>query len=256
MHPSLVRYIELVFYRAWADLRAEAARTYAGYIWWIIDPMLQMAVYYVIFGIVFGRGTADYVPFLLVGLVPWRWLHTTLMEGSNAILLGRSLVRQVYLPKIILPSVSLITNTAKFAVVFLFLLCFLWASGYEVTVTYLALPVLLLVELIFITACTYLFAAIAPFLPDIRILLDNGLRIALFVSGVFFAGAIVPESFRFYFYLNPMATLLESFRAVLLHAQWPEWTWVGGVAAGSLAALWFSAALIVRNEHVYPKLST
>jgi lipopolysaccharide transport system permease protein len=251
---STLRYIELALYKTYAELRAESARTYAGVLWWIIDPAIQMVIYYVVFGIFFNHRTENYVPFLLVGLVVWRWLHSALMEGSNAIILAKDLVRQVYLPKILLPTVVVLANTAKFALSFVLLLVVLRLFGLPCGIAYAALPVLLAVEMLLILASTYFFAALAPFLPDIRIILDNALRTLVFISGVFFSGHMIPEQFRPYFYLNPMAVLIESFRDVLLDNRWPAWSAILTVGALSLLGTALSAALVARNEYVYPKL--
>jgi lipopolysaccharide transport system permease protein len=176
------------------------------------------------------------------------------MEGSNAILLAKDLVRQVYLPKILLPTVVVMANTAKFALSFVLLLVVMRFFHLPCGRAYCALPVLLAVQMLLILASTYFFAALAPFLPDIRIILDNALRTLVFISGVFFSGQMIPERFRPYFYLNPMAVLIESFRDVLLDNRWPAWSAVLTVGALSLLGTALSAALVARNEYVYPKL--
>ncbi|HPQ27545.1 MAG TPA: hypothetical protein PLQ82_03640 [Desulfobacteraceae bacterium] len=61
------RYIELVFFKAYANLRSEAARTYLSFLWWIIDPVLFMSVYYVVFAVLLQRGTKGYIPNLSIG---------------------------------------------------------------------------------------------------------------------------------------------------------------------------------------------
>ena len=64
---NLARYIELILYKTYADLRAETERTYLGFLWWIFEPVLYMTVFYVFFGLLLGHKTDDFVPFLLIG---------------------------------------------------------------------------------------------------------------------------------------------------------------------------------------------
>lgn len=248
------RYREIILYKVYADLRSESERTYVGYLWWIIEPVIQMAIYYAVFEFILVRRTEDFVSFLLVGVVVWRWFQQTLIEGASSILAAQALINEVYLPKLILPTVSVLCNTLKFSLVLLLLLTFLWFRGYGVTGAYLALPVILLTQFCLIVACTYVLAPLVPFFPDLRVILNSFLIATMFLSGVFYSISSIPESVRYYFYLNPMAVILEAYRAVLLHAAWPAWELLGVIAIVSVCALLTGAKLTARLSHVFPKL--
>lgn len=250
----LARYLSLIAYKTYADLRTESERTYAGFVWWIVEPVLSMAVYYLVFGVIMKRGTPDYVQFLFVGLVPWRWLHTTVMHGSNSILAERSLMQQVYLSKLVFPSVSVLTDTFKFLVVFLLVLGFVWISGFPPNAAYLALPMVLVVQFLLVSALAILFASVGPLVPDIRIVLDNVVRLWFFLSGVFYdLDRFSPEA-QYYLRMNPMAVLLESYRDILLHGRWPDFVRLGWFSLLSLVILAIGIGIVRRYEYVYPKL--
>ena len=119
------RYRDLILYKTLADLRAEAARTYIGFLWWVLDPLIFMAIFYVVFGLLLRRSTPDFVPFLLIGLVSWRWFQNTITHSATSILGGRSLMQQVYVPKIIFPLVIILTDLVKFGLVLMLLLIYL-----------------------------------------------------------------------------------------------------------------------------------
>jgi lipopolysaccharide transport system permease protein len=246
-------YLELIFFKTYADLRAEAARTYINFLWWIIEPLLYMSVFYIVFGLLFQRGGDDFVPFLLCGLTVWKWFDSTLRNGAVSINANNNLMQQVYLPKIIFPSITIATNTIKFAFVLAMLLLFLWWSELDISVHYLALPIVLGVQFLFILACTYLAAAVVPLLPDIKLLIDNGLTLLFFLSGIFFAGNTIPERYQFYFYLNPMASLIESYRDILLYRHWPDWQHLSFIILLSLAGIYFAHRLLTRFDRIYPR---
>lgn len=250
------RYIELILYKTYADLRAEAAKTYIGFLWWVLDPIIFMLIFYVVFGLLFQRGTENFVPFLLTGLVSWRWFQNTVSHSANTILGNQALMRQVYLPKIIFPIVTILTDLAKFGLVLTLLLIFLWIYGFGVGITYLALPVLLISQLMLITALAWFVAALVPFLPDLKILVDHLLHITFFLSGIFFAGSSIPEQYQFFFYLNPMANIIEGYRDILVHNQWPNWNalFLTGLISSVIAI--FSYHLLVHYDRVYPKVAT
>lgn len=252
---STIHTIELVLYKTYAELKVEASETYLSFLWWIIEPVLYMAVFYVVFGLILRRGGGvDYIPFLLCGLTVWKWFASTVQSGANAIRANAGLMRQVYIPKIIFPTTTILQNTVKFAIILALLVIFLQIIGKGVTVTYIVLPVLILAQLLLIAACTYILSAVVPFAPDITQLIGNGMMMLMFLSGIFYSGDKIPEAYQPYFYLNPMASLIQAYRDVMLYSQWPDWSAVGWIAITSIGAIWFSFCLFSRFDRVYPRL--
>ena len=250
-----IHYLELLLFKTYADLKAEAARTYLSFLWWVIEPVLFMLVFYVVFDLLFKRGGGgDFIPFLLCGLTVWKWFDGTLRMGMSCLRTNVALMRQVWLPKILFPSTIILNNTAKFAVVQILLLGFLWLYGYLPTRVYLALPVLLLVQLLLIMACTYWLAALEPFLPDLRLIVNNGLTLMLFLSGIFYSADRIPEAYKSYYFLNPMAALIDAYRDVLLDGVWPNWIRVGWVAFGSIVGIYGAYVFFRRFDRIYPKI--
>lgn len=215
-------WFSLTVYKAYADLRAESEKVYMSYAWWVVEPVLQMVVYYVVFGILLKRGTEGFVTFLLVGLVVWRWFAATLTQGAQSIQANRNIINQVHVPKSIFPSVTLCTQTFKYLVLLTVLLILLGFAGYPPTVHFLFLPVLVVVQLILVAGFAFTLSAIYPFFPDLQLLVSTGLLLMFFLSGIFYAGSSIPEQYQTYFYLNPMAVLIESYRDILLYQKWPS----------------------------------
>ena len=247
-------YIDLVWYKAYADLRVEASRGYLGILWWVLEPLLFMAVFYVVFGARYPHSGKDYVAFLLVGLVAWRWFDNTIKLGSNALIWSQALMQQVYVPKIVFPTVTVVTNTVKFLFVLATLLAFLLLNGYFPGATWLALPGLLAIQLLFIAASTWLISALVPFLPDIRVIMDSGLTLLFFMSGIFFDIGSVSTQLATYLRLNPMAILIESYRKVLLHGVWPDWGMLALVVVFSVIILLVSLRLHFRYDRQFAKI--
>lgn len=248
------RHVALVFYKTYADLRAEAERTYVGFLWWIIEPLASMTVYYLVFSVILERGGPDFVSFLLAGVVPWRFFQTTILHGANSILSSRGLMQQVFLPKAILPSVTVLVDTFKFFVIFVLLIIYMIITGHPVNSAYLALPLLIGLQFLLVSGLTMLAACATPFLPDLRLALENLLRLLFFMSGVFFDLTRFSEEAQVYLRLNPMAVMLESYRAVLLHGEWPNLAPLGAFFPISLLLLALGFHLIHRLEYVFPKL--
>jgi lipopolysaccharide transport system permease protein len=134
------------------------------------------------------------------------------------------------------------------------LLLFLLISGKPVSITWLALLPLIGVQFVFIAGITSLCATIIPFVPDLKWVVDNGLTMLFFLSGVFFDISAMPEHFQDWLRLNPMAVLIDAYRSTLLHGQMPDWGQLFWVLLFSCILIVASMRLFNRYERIYPKL--
>jgi lipopolysaccharide transport system permease protein len=248
--------LELILFSTYAELRAERARSYLGLLWWVIEPAMNMATFYLVFAVIFKTGSPDYVPFLLIGLTLWQWFKSCISHGGYSIWQQLPLIRQVKLPLQVFPSVQILTDTVKFLCILVLLLIVLWCAGYPPNITYLALLPVLLVEMIFVAAATYVVAAVVPLVPDLRFVIEQVLQVVMFLSGVVFSLDGLPPSLRYWFSLNPIVELIDAGRGILIHAQWPNWFALGRVAVISLALYAFGSYLITRLTPRYVKLPT
>ena len=248
--------LELILFSTYAELRAERARSYLGLLWWIIEPAMNMAVYYLVFAVVLRTSQQDYIPFLLVGLTLWQWFKSCVSHGSYAIWQSLPLIRQVRVPVQVFPAVQICADSVKFLFILALLLVILWAYGYSPNMTYFALPIVLLVELVFAAGAAYVVAALMPFVPDLRFVIEQVLTVMMFLSGIVFSLDAVPDAARPWFALNPIVVLVDAGRGILMHARWPDWFALGRIALISLALYAFGAFLIRRWTPRYVKLPT
>lgn len=247
-------YLELIWYKGLADLHAEAARAYVGFIWWVLEPLLYMVAFYVAFGMgLRGSGGGAVALSLLCGLVPWKWFASSVQNGSGIIQANSGLIMQVYLPKYVLPGMVMVTNGIKFLII-LGLLMLGVAVTRGVSPAWLALPVLVLVEMLLALAVSTLVAAIVPLLPDLDLVISNGLIVLMFMSGIFQDVSKLPPKLAAVLDLNPMVHVIRGFRSVLLERRWPDWMALGEVTLLSLAVYALALALMRRYDRIYPKL--
>ena len=248
-------YIDLVLYRGLSELRAEASRSYLGIIWWIMEPALYVAVFYVVFDLGFKRGGEGFVPYLLCGLVPWKWFDGTVRSASGILSSSVGLMRQVYLPKYLLPLAVVVTNTLKFGIILAILMAFLVLSGEPALSPALVyLPIVILVQLLLTLAIGGLAAALVPLLPDLRYVVNYGMTMLFFMSGIFFSLQDMSPEAQKLLMLNPVLLIIDSYRAVLLDASAPSLAHLGAVTAGALSLLALVAVLFRRFDRVYPRV--
>jgi lipopolysaccharide transport system permease protein len=249
-------FLHLLKAKVEADLRNEVSRHYLFYLWWVINPILSMVVYYLVFGFLLQRGIPNYVAFLLVGVTSWQWFAKTIQNGSQSIYQARALMAQVNTHKSFFPLVVVGRNAFKQVFVISLLLIFLMLYPTPVTACWLALPVLIGIQLILVAACTMLCAAFVPFLPDLSYVIETGVHLMFFASGIFYDFDELPIPFHrdLIYYLNPMGGLIKNYRMILINGQWPDWSYLGFLIVFSVFLLCCAYAIITKFNHVYPKV--
>jgi lipopolysaccharide transport system permease protein len=253
-NSALKRYVEFVWYRALAEIRADLSRGYLGFAWWVLEPVLYMGAFYLIFGLLFQQRGENYVPFLLTGLVIWKWFASSVQNSVTSISRNMTLIYQVYLPKTVFPFVALIHSTMRFAFVFAILIVFLLVTGVSPSAAwFIDLPALLLMQLALMLGTAMVCAAIAPFFPDLQFMVDNGLLLLFFLSGIFFRFDDISPALRFYFELNPIAVIIDGYRDVLIDGRHLEWQGFVLVILLSVVLLAAGVALLRRWDRLYAK---
>jgi lipopolysaccharide transport system permease protein len=214
--------IQIVKYKAISELKTEAAKTRLSVMWWFLDPLLSMAIYYLLFGVLLERYGIDFIPALIMGLVTYQWFMGSFSSCINSINGSTRLIMQLKFNKAILPTVQIAISTFKSALVFTALLITLWIIGITPTINYLYLPFILATQGLLIFACSYLIAAIIPFLPDMKNLVAHSTRVLMYVSGILYPLSVVPEQYKELFLLNPIAFLIHTYRQILIYGEAPD----------------------------------
>lgn len=247
--------LSLLFFKTSANLRTEVSRYYLNYLWWVVEPVITMGVFYIVFGIFMARGTEHYVAFLLVGLTMWNWFSRGVQHASNSIHQGRSLMLHVNISKLFFPLEVFFRDTFKELFVTALLLIFLIFYPTPVEITWLAFPVIFLITGLLVLSVGIICSALVPFVPDLSFIISTGLQLMFFGSGIFFRieDVVLPEH-QYIMYLNPMAGLIKYTRDVLIYGVWPDWVYLAKVFCLSLVMLLFGCWLVRKNEHVYPRV--
>lgn len=225
---------ELVAYRAYTALASEAARTYLGVAWWILEPIFLVGVYYLVFGLFLGFRGELFFPNLVVGVISWQWFNRSVMNSVNSITNKGAVVSKINVSRLMFPLSDLFADLFKAVIVFMTLLAVLQWIGVELQQAAFMMPVIVAVQALFVTAVSLWVSLLVPFAPDLRYLIALGLRGLLLGSGVFYSVNQIPEDFRQAFLYNPVAAIIESYRRVLVTADMPLFTHLAVIAFASV----------------------
>jgi len=251
---SFLHYFKFSCYRAKTHIKAESSTLFLGILWKIIEPILYLGAFYLIFGLIFQQKGDNYASFLLIGLVVWKWLASSINASIDSIQQNMPLIYQVYIPKYVFPLTSIIASIFPFLVVFSILLLALAIVGPGVHITWLfELPILFFIQLTFISGVSLTLAAIVPFIPDIKFIIDSMLMLLFFLSGIFFNFDQLPEKYQVIFNLNPIGVIITNFRHVLIDNQPLDWASLLPILVISILFLMLGFFLLAKNDRIYAK---
>lgn len=237
------RYVPVAYYMAVAQAKHEFAGTFGGILWWFGEPVIYTLIYYFVFAVVFNAHVENFIAFLMLGLVTWRWFSRAITSAATSVARGSPLMRQVDIPKVIFPLESVIVESYKFLVALAVTMAGLMLAGSLAYQTLYTLPLVFIVSFMLLLGTGLVTSAIVPFFPDLKNIIPLFFRGLIFLSGVFYQIEQVPEAYRSYFYLNPLAHLIEAFRDVMLFGQMPDFRAL--LVIGLLSALICTAGLYI-----------
>lgn len=205
-------------------LKGEARRYALGYLWWIVEPMLYVAVFYVVFEKLLQNRQPDFLSFLMVGKLVFIWFSKSVSQAASSIEGNKGLMAQINLRKEILPLTVMHQGLYRQLVVFSFLIIFIVFSGYAVTATWWWLVPVLLIQTLLVAACGLLAALLVCVQRDCLLLIQLGMVFLLFISGIFWDLNAIPDegSRQWLMVLNPLATLIDCYRQILLSGMPPS----------------------------------
>ena len=228
---ALVDRRQLLVDFAWRELRARYKGSALGFAWNFVNPLLQLVVFWILFGVVLrtrpitASGEQPYAIFLFVGLLPWTFFATSLQSGASAILANAPLVKKVRMPLQLLPAASVLSALANFLLSFLVLLAILALFGPRHPEGLLWIPLLVALQIVMNLGFAYLLSALAVFYRDVQHILGILLLAWYFLTPVLFPVAVLsdrPEQLRL-LYLNPMTSIIVAYQRALLDGLAPQW---------------------------------
>lgn len=208
----------LLFYLVMRDLKVRFQQTVIGVLWIVLQPLIQMIIFFVIFGLLV-RVPTDGIPypvFYLSGYIVWQLFLQIVNSSANSLLGNIGIITKIYFPRLTLPLSTTIGAFIDFVISFIVLLVFLLANHYVISARYLVLPALVLLTMVFALGVGLLFGALMVVFRDTKNLLGFILQIWMFISPIMYPISIAPEKYRVFFYFNPLTGFIEAFRWVFL----------------------------------------
>lgn len=224
---DLIRFRELFFFLAWRDILVRYKQAAFGVAWAVIRPLLNMAIFSLIFGKIAHLSSYDipYPLFVLAGMLPWQLVSGVVFDTCNSLVNNVHLITKVYFPRIILSTSQILVHLVDFSINLGLLFVFMLIMGTGNLATIWSLPFCLFLALVLCIGTSLWLSALTVQYRDFRFIVTFMVQFGMFVSPVGYGTYIVPGSWKWLYFLNPMVGVIDFFRWSLFGIEQPDLIW-------------------------------
>jgi lipopolysaccharide transport system permease protein len=215
---SLPQLAELLYVLVRKELKARYKNRFLGYVWALANPFAFAFVYWIAFKFIMRMEIENYSLFLITGMFPWVWLSVGVTGATRSFIVNASLIKKVSLPRAILPLGNVAQEMVHFGFALPAIIAFLWFAGEirPIASWLWQLPVLLALQVAFVYPLALSFALANAYVRDIEYLVGIGFSLMFFATPMVYPITMVPEEYRYYFELNPLHAMMQSWRTLFL----------------------------------------
>lgn len=220
------------------DLKIKYRRSFLGYIWSLLNPILMMVVMSVIFSYMFRFDIPNYPLYLICGQTLWAFFAESTTIGMQSVITNGPLIRKVYIPKYIFPISRVLSSFVTMSLSLVAILLVMLFTGVRFSFAMLLAPIPLALMLIFAMGVAMLISACAVYFRDIIHLYSVVILAWMYCTAIFYPVSALPPKVGFLIRFNPMYNYISFFRNLMLSGTLPDtWTWVACVLSSCLAFL-------------------
>ncbi len=224
---NLYQYRELLKTSVKKEIRGKYKNSFLGVIWSFLNPLLQIAVYAIVFPLILRNTQENYVIFLCAGLIPWTFFSTAISRSAFTMIENGNIIKKVYFPREILP-ISLVTSEAvNFLIATVIILLFVLFSGLGITQYILFYPLILLAQYLIIIAIAFIVSSITVYFRDLQHFIGVALQLLFYATPIVYASNSIPSNFAWILKINPMTYIIDGYRAIFYNQSMPDLAAVG-----------------------------
>lgn len=249
MIKELYQYRELLKTNIKKDIRGKYKASVLGVLWSFINPLLSVLVYAIVFPYLM-RATADhYIVYLVTGIIPWTYFQTVLNACVTCIKANSGIIKKVYFPRVILPISAMCSGIVNFFIscVIILAFCLIWRVGISWHIIFV--PLIALIQGLLAMGAGMALGALDAYLQDLEYIINFIVQLLFYGTPIiyeisqFSSGSLLSRLIR----LNPMTTIMNSYRDVFMYHQMPDMMALGLVGI-------FTLAVVVIGYLIFKKL--
>ena len=216
---NLYSYRELLKSNVKKEIRGKYKGSFLGILWSFLNPLLQVAVYAIVFPYIMRIETPNYLQYLIVGIIPWTFFITVINQGMIAVRMNAGIIKKVYFPREILPISVAISGLVNFFISCLIILIFCIFGGLGISWHLILLPVIALIQFVFTLGLVLALSAINIFIKDTEYIVQFILNMLFYATPILYPASLFPDKIRWVLYLNPLTGIIDAYRDIFMYHQ-------------------------------------
>ncbi len=218
---NLYSYRELLKSNVKKEIRGKYKGSFLGILWSFLNPLLQVAVYAIVFPYIMRVETPNYLQYLIVGIIPWTFFITVINQGMIAVRMNAGIIKKVYFPREILPISVAISGLVNFFISCIIVLIFCVFGGLGISWHLILLPLIALIQFIFTLGLVLALSAINIYIKDTEYIVQFIINMLFYATPILYPATLFPEKIRWVLYLNPLTGIIDAYRDIFMYHQMP-----------------------------------
>ena len=211
---NLYNYRELLKTSVKKEVRSKYKNSFLGVLWSFLNPLLQIAVYGIVFSLILKNPMEHYTVFLCCGLIPWTFFSSAITRSAFTMIENGNIIKKVYFPREILP-ISIVTSEAvNFMISTIIILGFVIFGGLGISKYILFYPIVLLAQYLLLIGISLIVSSISVYVRDLQHLIGVAMQLIFYATPIVYASDTIPESFKWILNLNPMTYIINGYRDI------------------------------------------
>jgi lipopolysaccharide transport system permease protein len=224
---ELKEYKDLFYFMVWREIKVLYAQTVLGLSWAILQPLVQIVLFTVIFGKV-AKISTDGIPYVLfssVAIIPWTYMSQSMRQSSQSLVQGQNMLGKIYFPRLIFPLTPILARFLDFGISLTILVGIIVYYRVAPTWNLLFLPLFLVFMISISLGVGMWLSAMAIRFRDVKFAIGFALRMLMYTAPIVYSASAIPQKYRLVYSLNPIVGVIEGFRACLLGTPMP-WQYI------------------------------
>ena len=221
---NLYNYRELLKTNVKKEIRGKYKNSFLGVIWSFLNPLLQIAVYAIVFPLILRNTQENYVIFLCCGLIPWTFFATAISRSAFTMIENGNILKKVYFPREIL-SISVVTSEGvNFLISTIIIIAFVLFSGLGITKYILFYPLVFIVQYLLLLAISLIVSSVCVYVRDLQHFIGIFLQLLFYATPIVYSAETIPSQFAWILKINPMTYIINGYRDIFYKQTMPDIT--------------------------------
>lgn len=248
MIKELYNYRQLLKSNVRKEIRGKYKGSFLGILWSFVNPLLMTLVYAIVFPFLLKGSQPHYTTFIIIAILPWNWFTSTIAQGTSTILGNGGIIKKVYFPREILPISVVSSGLINYLISCLIILIFLLFSGIGYSFYILLLPIVVMIQYILQLGIILITSSINVYIRDLEYIINFFIQMLFYATPVLYSIEMFPPKIRWLLKLNPMGTLIDSYRDIFFYKQAPNFLMLAFVLVLSLILLGLGIIIFKKLE--------